>query len=214
MARLHPVEVAAPCCEHDLLHAPRHSDGGRHSPLPHPRSARGGEDQEVTIVVAGQDGAEEWQREQSRTPGRRWLRLEALSKLLHDKVVPDLQEGGEGPLPGDPRSEVGERSLSPRRTLRTKIRSSTGQPRSPRESAMPFIWRQNSLTERSPWTKVRKFASSRSARASALPRNWPLSASQAPRALKVLRTRSWRSREIVPRIQERTMLSRRSHAGV
>jgi len=34
-------------------------------------------------------------------------RLEALSKLHHDKVVTDLQEGGEGPLPGDPRLEVG-----------------------------------------------------------------------------------------------------------
>ena len=33
--------------------------------------------------------------------------MEALSKLLHDKVVMDLQEGGEGPLSGDPRPEIG-----------------------------------------------------------------------------------------------------------
>ena len=42
---------------------------------PHPRSARGEEDREVMTVVAGQDGAEEWQREQSsrmRILGRRW----------------------------------------------------------------------------------------------------------------------------------------------
>ena len=39
--------------------------------------------------------------------GRGGPRLEALSKLLHDKVVTDLQEGGEGPLPGDPRPKVG-----------------------------------------------------------------------------------------------------------
>jgi len=45
---------------------------------------------------------------------------------------------------------------------------------------MPFIWQQNSLTERSPWTKVRKLASSRRARASALPRNWPSGASPGP----------------------------------
>ena len=73
MARVHPVEVAASCWPHDLLHVPRHGDGDRHAP-PHPRSARGEEDREVTTVVAGQDGAEEWQQEQSktRTPGRRW----------------------------------------------------------------------------------------------------------------------------------------------
>jgi len=28
-------------------------------------------------------------------------------ELLHDKVVTDLQEGGEGPLPGDPHPVVG-----------------------------------------------------------------------------------------------------------
>jgi hypothetical protein len=33
--------------------------------------------------------------------------LDALSELLHDEVVTDLQEGGEGPLPGDPRAKVG-----------------------------------------------------------------------------------------------------------
>jgi len=73
MARLHPVEVAALYCPHDLLHVPHHGDGGRHGPL-HPRLARGEEGQEVTTVVAGQDGAEEWQREQSRT---RTLRTQA-----------------------------------------------------------------------------------------------------------------------------------------
>lgn len=30
-----------------------------------------------------------------------------MSKLLHDKVITDLQESGEGPLPGDPGAEVG-----------------------------------------------------------------------------------------------------------
>jgi len=39
MARVHPVEVAAPCCPHDLLHIPRHGDDGRHGP---PTSARHG----------------------------------------------------------------------------------------------------------------------------------------------------------------------------
>jgi hypothetical protein len=33
--------------------------------------------------------------------------LDALSKLLHDKIITDLQEGGEGPLAGNPRPEVG-----------------------------------------------------------------------------------------------------------
>ena len=49
---MHPVEKAAPCCPHDLLHVPRHGPS-------HPRSTRGGEDQEVMTVVAGLDGAEE-----------------------------------------------------------------------------------------------------------------------------------------------------------
>jgi hypothetical protein len=75
MARVHLVEVAAAsCCPHDLLHVPHHDDGGRHGP-PHPRSARGEEDPEVTTVVVWHDGAEEWQPEQSRrtrTPERRW----------------------------------------------------------------------------------------------------------------------------------------------
>jgi hypothetical protein len=47
---------------------------------------------------------------------------------------------------------------------------------------MVFILLQYSLTLRSPWTKVRKAASSRRARASALPRNWPSMASQTARA--------------------------------
>jgi hypothetical protein len=65
---VHPVEKAAPCCPLDLLHVPRHGPS-------HPRSTRGGEDQEVMTVVAGPDGAEEQQREQSRrtrTLARRW----------------------------------------------------------------------------------------------------------------------------------------------
>jgi hypothetical protein len=32
--------------------------------------------------------------------------LDALRELLHDKVIPDLHEGREWPLPGDPRPEV------------------------------------------------------------------------------------------------------------
>jgi len=36
-----------------------------------------------------------------------------LSKLLHDKVVTDLQGGGQGPLPSDPRPEVGAAVTEP-----------------------------------------------------------------------------------------------------
>jgi len=36
MARVHPVEVAASCCPHDLLHVPRHGDGDRHARPPPP----------------------------------------------------------------------------------------------------------------------------------------------------------------------------------
>jgi len=57
MARVHLMEVAASCCPHDLLHVHHHGDGGRHG-SPHPRSARGEEDQEVTTVVGRQDEAE------------------------------------------------------------------------------------------------------------------------------------------------------------
>jgi len=42
MARVHPMEVAASWCPHDLLHVPHHGDGGRHAPPPNPNSARGG----------------------------------------------------------------------------------------------------------------------------------------------------------------------------
>jgi len=58
MARVHPVEVAAPCCPHDPHHVPSHGEGGRHDP-PTPARPGGGEDQEVTTVVAGPDGTEE-----------------------------------------------------------------------------------------------------------------------------------------------------------
>src|SRR6185503_5205993 len=72
--------------------------------------------------------------------------------------------------------------------------------------------RQYSPTERSPCTKVRKVASSWRARYSALPRNWPSSATQACRAMPPwVLTRSCRSREMVPKIQDRATLSRRSH---
>jgi hypothetical protein len=51
---------------------------------------------------------------------------------------------------------------------------------------MVFILRQYSPTLRSPWTKVRKAASRRRARASALPRNWLSMASQnSPSVRKV-----------------------------
>jgi hypothetical protein len=39
MARVHPVEVAAPCCPHDPHHVPSHGEGGRHDP---PTPARPG----------------------------------------------------------------------------------------------------------------------------------------------------------------------------
>jgi len=40
MAKVHPVEVAASCCPHDLLHVPCHGDGVRHGTLP-PLGPRG-----------------------------------------------------------------------------------------------------------------------------------------------------------------------------
>ena len=60
MARVHPVEVSALCCPHDLHHGPHRGDSGRHAPPPlHPRSAREGEDQGATTVAERSDGAEE-----------------------------------------------------------------------------------------------------------------------------------------------------------
>ena len=41
MAKVHLVGVAATCYPHDLLHVPRHGDGGFPAPPPPPRSARG-----------------------------------------------------------------------------------------------------------------------------------------------------------------------------
>jgi hypothetical protein len=51
------------------------------------------------------------------------------------------------------------------------VRSATGSPRSRRESARPFIWRQYSPTSRSPWENWWNSASRCRARASRFPRN-------------------------------------------
>jgi hypothetical protein len=93
---------------------------------PHPRSARGEEDQEETTVAERTDAAEEWRQWQSRrarTPARRWTQAGGLSELLHDKVITDLQEGGKGPLLGDPRPELGVAVTEPMEdvTIHVKI---------------------------------------------------------------------------------------------
>jgi hypothetical protein len=76
-----------------------------------------------------------------------------------------------------------KRSLRPRRTLRTRVRSVTTSPRAVRSSAIFFRRRQYSVTERSPCTKLRNFVSSWITRVSRLPRNWDSTASQASRAV-------------------------------
>ena len=215
MARVHPVEVAASSCPHDLLHVPHHGDGDRHGP-PTPARPGGKRTEKRRLCWRGWTGrsGNESSRGGRGPQGRGAPRLYALSKLLHDKVVTDLEEGGKGPLSGDPRPEVGVAVTEPAENVEDQDTVLHGPAEVAERVCHAFHMRQNSLTERSPWTKVRKLASSRSARASALPRNWPSSARQVPRALGVLRARSWRSREIVPRIQERTMLSRHNHEGV
>jgi len=52
MAKVHLVGVAATCYPHDLLHVPRHGDGGFPAPPPTPLGP-GEEEQEVTTVVVG-----------------------------------------------------------------------------------------------------------------------------------------------------------------
>jgi hypothetical protein len=77
-------------------------------------------------------------------------RLMRLGELLEEKLVPRGVEGGEGHAPLDESLQVAVAGLRPRRRFSTKVRSTTGSPRSRRESARPFIWRQYSPTERSP----------------------------------------------------------------
>ena len=57
IARVHPMEVPASCCPHDLHHVPRRGDGGHHGPPP--PLGPWGEDPEGTTVVEWPDRAEE-----------------------------------------------------------------------------------------------------------------------------------------------------------
>ena len=109
MARVHPVELPVPCCPNDQHHVPRRGDGGHHSPPSTPARPRGERTKKRRLWWSGRTG-----RRSSGESGRggrgpqRGDRddLNSLLELLLDKVVTDLQEGGEGLLTSDPRPEV------------------------------------------------------------------------------------------------------------
>ena len=95
------MEVPTPCCPHDQHPVPRRGDGSCHGP---PTPAR-----------PGSRRTKRWGSSCESSRGSRGDRydLDSLLELLHDKVVTDLQEGGEGSLTSDPRLEVSVAIVEP-----------------------------------------------------------------------------------------------------
>jgi len=115
-----------------------------------------------------------------------------------DKVVKDLQEGGKGPLPGDPRLEVGIAVNEPAEDVEDQDAVLHG-PAKVAKGVRHALHLAAEIANRE--VTLDKGAEAR------------IETRQARRASGELRTRSWRSREIVLSIQESTTLLRRSHEG-
>jgi hypothetical protein len=72
------------------------------------------------------------------------------AKLLEKEVVLHLRKGGKRLHAGEDGRHTIEAGLKPRRRLSTRLSSVMEAPRVRRVSAIVFIWRQDSSTERSP----------------------------------------------------------------
>jgi hypothetical protein len=82
-----------------------------------------------------------------------------MREFLQDKVVPDVVEGRERHAAHDDGTKMIIPLVQSPKNIEDEVMIRDVQPRSARESVMLFILRQYSLTERSPWTKLRSVAS-------------------------------------------------------